>query len=405
MKKIIFLGSIFSNDRYAEIMNNSKGAVANANDTFQKAILAGITQHPNFKEDFDIAILNMPNIGAYPFKYKDVFFKGSSFVEGNISGINLPFVNILYLKHYIKYKKIKSAIKSLLEKSTDNVYIVLYDLYEPYLRAISELKDSYNFKSCVIVPDLLGFTGAPDNILFSCLNRRTKDKVNTALLNIDSFVLLCDSMKYKLPINNRKYIVIEGIYQLGNDIEKKYSTGDENIIIFYSGALDIRNGVLDLLEAFSFINEPNYRLIICGDGSVKNIIQEATSKDSRIVYKGQLPHNEVLKMQVHANLLVNPRQPVEEFTKFSFPSKTMEYLASGTPVLMYRLPGVPDEYFDYCYVLDDLSNKALADKIKYICTLSKEEIQAKGLSAKCFIQENKNSLVQSSKLLDLLFSL
>ena len=38
---------------------------------------------------------------------------------------------------------------------------------------------------------------------------------------------------------------------------------------------------------------------------------------------------------------VNPRQNNEEFTKYSFPSKTMEYLASGVPVVAYKLDGIP----------------------------------------------------------------
>ena len=63
----------------------------------------------------------------------------------------------------------------------------------------------------------------------------------------------------------------------------------------------------------------------------------------RIEFLGMLPRTDVLELQSKATILVNPRQPVGDFTKYSFPSKTIEYMASGTPLLMYKLPGIPEE--------------------------------------------------------------
>ena len=46
---------------------------------------------------------------------------------------------------------------------------------------------------------------------------------------------------------------------------------------------------------------------------------------------------------------MNVRNPKDEFTAYSFPSKTIEYMSSGTPLLTSHLPGIPQEYFDFCY--------------------------------------------------------
>lgn len=64
-------------------------------------------------------------------------------------------------------------------------------------------------------------------------------------------------------------------------------------------------------------------------------------------------------MQQQATLLVNPRKGHEEYTKYSFPSKTMEYMASGTPTIMYKLPGLPIEYEEYLVLLPDNSQETL----------------------------------------------
>ena len=79
----------------------------------------------------------------------------------------------------------------------------------------------------------------------------------------------------------------------------------------------------------------------------------------------------------------------------------MEYLASGTPVLMYELPGIPSEYFQYCYILRDFSVSALANKIEEIICKADSELQVKGEEAKRFILENKTSRIQTKKIIDL----
>ena len=59
---------------------------------------------------------------------------------------------------------------------------------------------------------------------------------------------------------------------------------------------------------------------------------------------GQVSLNEARALQKTADVLVNPRLNEGEYTKYSFPSKTMEYLSTGRPVVCYKLDGIPDEY-------------------------------------------------------------
>ena len=46
--------------------------------------------------------------------------------------------------------------------------------------------------------------------------------------------------------------------------------------------------------------------------------------------------------------------------KYSFPSKNMEYMVSGTPVLTTRLPGMPMEYYPYVYFIEEESADGIA---------------------------------------------
>ncbi|MEZ7821215.1 MAG: glycosyltransferase, partial [Patescibacteria group bacterium] len=150
------------------------------------------------------------------------------------------------------------------------------------------------------------------------------------------------------------------------------------------------------------LKNPNYRLIICGSGKLMELVRSAAAKDARIKYIGQVNREEVLVYQRKSTLLINPRQPNNGLTRYTFPSKTMEYMASGTPLLMYELEGIAKEYFNYCYTLDDLSPEALKNTLVNILSKSNEELSIKGRLAREFIINQKSSKVQVKKILDLI---
>ena len=89
--------------------------------------------------------------------------------------------------------------------------------------------------------------------------------------------------------------------------------------------------------------------------------------------------------------------------KYSFPSKNMEYMVSGTPVLTTNLPGMPEEYKDYVYLFEDESVQGMARKIREVLSLPTNELYRKGRAAKEFVLNEKNNICQTHKIL-LLFT-
>ena len=70
----------------------------------------------------------------------------------------------------------------------------------------------------------------------------------------------------------------------------------------------------------------------------KKQLYDYTQQDKRIHFGGVIPLSEVIEKEIQATILINPRPVDQEFTKYSFPSKIMEYMSSGTPVLTTKLP-------------------------------------------------------------------
>lgn len=99
---------------------------------------------------------------------------------------------------------------------------------------------------------------------------------------------------------------------------------------------------------------------------------------------------------------MNPRTNDGEYTKYSFPSKTMEYLLSGKLVLMYKLDGVQDEYDQCLYYINGNDPKDIAHRIMEVCEKSQSKLDDFGEKAKQFVLENKNSVVQAKKIIDMI---
>ena len=80
----------------------------------------------------------------------------------------------------------------------------------------------------------------------------------------------------------------------------------------------------------------------------------------------------------------------------------MEYLASGTPTVMFRLGCMPSEYDSHVYYVDEESIEALRNKLIEVCEKPREELIAFGQSAKDFILKQKNPIAQCKKIIELL---
>jgi len=399
MTKIIFIGSLYPKERFKEIVKHSKKIVDNASNTFQWALIEGFTQQlPN------INIISLPAIHTFPL-YKKGYFKHSTFSHSkNLANDNcLGFSNIFLIKHFSKCWNLYLCLKKMLKKN-DDAFIIIYSIHSPLLIAVEMLRKTYKkIKVCLIVPDLPEYMSESRNVIYLLLKKIDRRIILKSLKHIDCFVLLSPYMREKLPIVNKPWIQIEGIYNSNKSIENVPK--EELKTILYTGNLGKRYGILDLLNVFSGIEDPNYRLWIRGNGKCLSEIKNRILKDRRIIYYEQMSRQNLIILQKKATLLINPVHSFETFTKYFFPSKTMEYLASGTPTLMCRLACLPKEYEPFIYFFDEESIEGMRNKIIKVCSKKPEELERFGKKASNFILKEKNAIVQTKKIIKMLNSL
>ena len=250
-------------------------------------------------------------------------------------------------------------------------------------------------KPCVgIVTDL------PDMLGGSSFSKKL---ANFVIDHCTHYVLLTEAMNDYLNQKGKPYVILEGHADITMAdripaMEKK----PEPRICFYAGGVSKQYGLSNLVEGFRKANLPNARLHIYGPGDYVMELQQIGAEDQRFFYGGMLLNTEIVKKEQEATLLVNPRPTGEEYVKYSFPSKTMEYMASGTPVLTTVLPGMPKEYHSYVYLLEDETADGITQKLKEVLANSDETLFRKGMEARKFVLEQKNNVIQASKILDML---
>lgn len=397
----IFIGGLYPHERLKEIRSQGDNSMGIAANVLQWSLLTGLDKYYS-----NIKVITVPYISTFPKKNNTIIFRKSFFSHKKGSNdICVGFINLPIIRLISRFANLYRVLNSVVDKKKETI-IFIYGIHSPFLKAVMKLLDKNELiKTCLIVTDIPKFNlMGKINPIYMLLKHLDFRIINKSIKKIDSFVLLSKYMLEPLNVNNRPWTLVEGIYNPNDDI-KIVECNDILRRVLYSGSLHERNGIMDLVNAFKNTDNKYYRLIICGEGDSKLKIIEASKKDNRIIFKGLINREKVLELQKKCDLLVNPRRPEGEYTKYSFPSKTMEYLASGTPTLLYKLPGIPEEYYDYCYFISDGSKDSLYEKLTELLNMPKNELKNFGLRAREFILKNKNPETQCEKIEKMINSL
>jgi len=398
-QKIVFLGGLLLESQVEQIERDSRTGVQYAADALQRALLKGLTLYP----DLDVHLVNVPYIGSYPKTYRKAWFPAvTDVLFGKVPVSGMGFFNLLIARDHSRRLAAYRGLAPVVQ-GTQECVIVVYSAHLPFIRAALDCrKINSKVRICAIVPDLIEHMG-DYGPLRKILARHRGQAFRKFAGQIDYFVVLTQPMAEHMGIGPEKYAVIEGIFDPEPHMPVLSWSSEPGPIFIYTGTLAKRYGILDLLEAFSQIKVPAARLWICGTGDAQNAVEELARKDARVTYYGRVPRAEAIALQAKAHVMVNPRRPEGEFTRYSFPSKTMEYLASGRPVIMHWLPGIPEEYRPHLITPEVGDAQGLTEAMRQVAALPQAELRRMGAAGRDFILTHKTPRMQIGKLLAGLF--
>ena len=226
---------------------------------------------------------------------------------------------------------------------------------------------------------------------------------NRVIAGCTDYVLLTEQMNARVNPTGKPYVILEGHADIAMASRQPSANRKQHPrICLYAGSVQKIYGLENLVKGFLLADLPDTQLVIYGPGDYVEDLKALD--DPRIRYGGMLLSSEIVEKEMEATLLVNPRPTDAEFVKYSFPSKTMEYMASGTPVLTTDLPGMPREYLPYVNLIRKETPEGVADALREVLSRSDEELMQQGLQARRFVLETRNNVVQAEKILTMLES-
>ena len=389
--KILYGYTNCTNKKYAEIFSGKNVSVLLADQKYHSLLIAGLKKNGALVK----CVSGLPINRAVT---KKLFIREKDEEEDGVTYHYIKSVNLPILRQLCIYFGTRAFLKRNCKKGEEGVFALCDCLNIANAFGMAKAAKKKKIPLIYIVTDIPEFQRG-----------KLLKKINDNIIKCaDGFVFLTEQMNGKVNPFNKPYIVSEGHADSSqkDSIEAiNYETATGKKVIIYAGSIQKLYGIQNLVEGFLKADISGGELRIYGDGDYRAELESVCKTHENVKYMGVRPNAEIVDEEKRAALLVNPRPSAPEYTKYSFPSKTMEYMVSGTPVLTTKLPGMPKEYYPHVYFIEEESASGIEKALGEVLNLPLSERVEKGLNAKKFILSEKTNVQQAKKITEFLSNL
>ena len=393
--KIFYFGSVCSQDVFNSTVQNSRVKPSASAQSFESALVKGFSNI----NCVDLTVASAESIAMYPDGNRLFLKKRKDLLGEDLVANIIPAVNLPLIKQIDHANGAARLLRKWLKENadTEEKCVFVYGIYPSVVKKLQGLCRKNNCKIFAMVTDVPStmFTYTKSrNLLKRIFSGKYRQTAIDLQGRFDGYVYLTEAMKDEVALG-KPFTVVETIAD--TDIFGELVKVEKSCppAIMYAGALYKKYGVDMIIEAFEKV-QTDCELWLFGSGDYESEIIKKASENSKIRYFGRVPREDVLTYEKKASLLLNIRNSEDVYTRFSFPSKMVEYMLSGTPVFTTELEGIPAEYYEYCYHTTERNPTAIARQIDEI--LSGDQRCSMGRIAESFVKKNKNCDVQAEKI-------
>lgn len=332
----------------------------------------------------NVRLLSCSPVQSYPLVNKIIFRRYEFFGPKNVEGIHLAFINFPVLKHITRFLAcLNSTPYILLRWKIDTIFI--HGVHSPYL-VYGLLLRAAGLKVVVIITDPPGVLISSDNLISIFLKKLDRFIVHMCLRNFDGIISLSPKLLSKTD-NRQKTLTFPGILSeswlsiVESNSEYRYSN---TFTVCYAGSLVKSYGVTNLLQAAKKM--PNVLFIFCGKGELLECLSKCGLDN--VIVKGFLNSNDLAKIMLGVDILINPRPVSADFSMESFPSKLIEYLATGRPVITTKIESIPEELSNYFLYINGEDDQCIVEAIEHAFLQTRQSLSALGAAGKKNVIKN-----------------
>jgi glycosyltransferase involved in cell wall biosynthesis len=345
----------------------------------------------------EVTLLSVDPVSSYPGNPR-LLCRGGAFTTNGVEGRKLGFVNLMLLKHITRFLSCLLVGGAALRTWRPDVLLV-HGAHSPFLVFAALYRRILRIPVAVILTDPPGVVLHSDGPLLRLLKRLDVWVVRAALRGCDAVIALTEDLATHFA-PTVPYLVMEGIVDALPEQQARPRSGRARVL--YAGGMTAAYGVDRVVDAVRALPPDDVRLSCFGRGELVDWVTSVSGHDPRIDTPLLVSREEVLGEYARASVLVQPRPVDTELVRFSFPSKLLEYLASGTPVVSTRLPGIPADYEEHVFWAEDDSAQGLAVALGQTLATPWEQRQQRAARARAFIWATRGYEAQGRRMTDFL---
>ena len=340
------------------------------------------------------------------FKTKTIHNYSRVYDDASITLIHPPSIlikGLTRISHFLTCKKIIK--KTILKNKIDIIF-----LYGSITNGIQTLQIAKELQ----IPVIFRLLDVAHGLVKIPIVKKLAKKYESIVLSNSLKVLTTthDMTRYSIEMGAKKESVeyfplginTDNFKPLKKDVSFRESVGiseNDNVVIFV-GTIYPFAGLMQIINNFENLKKENQniKLIIVGGGpsysQLKKLVIEK-NLESEIILTNFIDQNEIPKYISLADICINPFE-INYLTDRIVPTKIIEYLACGKPVLSTPLSGtkelLPNEKFGILYSNSDNFVNTLSSLL-----LDKNKLKQLGKQAFEYAQKNHNWNILSKQLL------
>jgi glycosyltransferase involved in cell wall biosynthesis len=304
----------------------------------------------------NISLASTIPIQSYPIG-KKIFFSTSNFTVTPFQGIILGFINIHIFKHISRFLMCCFYLPLLIYRKKIK-WIFIHGIHSPFV-CFGLIMRLFGIKVVLVLTDPAGKIIATDGKGTALLKKIDAIFLSQMITRCNGVIALSETLASRLA-PNVPALIFPGILDssifksLDSSVTHELYSPNRSFTIVYAGGLNAAYGVKQLVDAvIKLADTHNIVLKLYGTGDQIEYLSEMQKSSNAIRYEGFIDPTLLYPILCHADLLINPRPAHHEFSKMSFPSKLIEYLSTGRPVLTTRITSIPEKMNEYLYFIEN----------------------------------------------------
>lgn len=392
--QVLFVGQLFPDSMMSKILEQEILPIQT--QRFGEALVAALRS--GFQDNLEV----MSTAPLVDFPHSRLLFGPSANweIDNKIKATMLPFLNLPALKHLTRFVATFIFVSHWIVKNKNSKRIII--LFGVQSCKLWGILFSQIFSPCIIISYLTDDLGIPlkwEKFLLKKMRLIDVNLMKWGLQNLSGIIAMTPDLAEKLAPGLPSLIVPTIRPSTPSTVtQNPGNSKDGTFTIIYTGKLCHSYGLDLLLETFRQANRSNWRLLISGWGEMEDTVRDFARNNPHVEYLGLLKPEELSELRQRADVLVNPKLTSIATSSLAFPSKLVEYLCAGKPVVSTDLPIFDSSFRQHLIIAQSDSPEELIRCLDLIMSWDDHQREAWRLQTLRFVNDELSPAIQGVRI-------